>query len=86
MRRKGNTMADRRRTDNVIYVEGSEETRRENERRRFGRRRTRAGIAVAVIVLMVLVLVGVYVYLKMRTYKGIKVVDSAETLYDSNAE
>lgn len=79
-------MADRRRTDNVIYVEGSEETRRENERRRFGRRRARASLAVAVIVLVVLVLVGVYVYLKMRTYKGIKVVDSAETLYDSNAE
>ena len=72
--------------DNVIYVSGSEETRRTNEARNAARRRNSSILAVSILVLVVVVLVGVYVYFKMKTYKGIKVVASNDTVYDSNAD
>ena len=71
--------------DNVIYVSGSEETRRENARRKADRQKSRVTTFVIAAVLLIIVVVGIYVHLKIQTYKGIKVVSSVETVYDANA-
>ena len=74
-----------KKNDNVIYVSGSEETRRANQERAAKRRRSRTGLMAAILAVVVLVIVGTFVYFRMRNFKGIKVVDSSETMYDSNA-
>ena len=74
-----------KKNDNVIYVSGSEETRRANQERAAKRRRSRTGLMAAILAVIVLAIVGTFVYFRMRNFKGIKVVDSSENMYDSNA-
>ncbi|MCR5212999.1 MAG: DUF5711 family protein [Eubacterium sp.] len=78
-------MSDRE-DDNIIYVSGSEETRRENDRRTVERRKTSVTLILIILVGLVVVGVAVFVHLRMRTYKGVKVLSSAETSFDSNAD
>ena len=75
----------RRSDDNVIYVSGSEETRKENERRNSERKKNRTTAIMVVLALVVIIGVAVFVYMKMRNFKGIKVIQSSETTFDSNA-
>ena len=71
--------------DNVIYVSGSEEARQENVRRKADRQKSRVLTFVIAAILLIIVVVGIYVHFKIQTYKGIKVVNSVETVYDANA-
>ena len=79
-------MAGRRKTDdNVIYVSGSEETRRENERRQSEQKKSRTTFIMIILAIVVIIGVAVFVYMKMRNFKGVKVISSSETTFDSNA-
>ena len=78
-------MSDRE-DDNIIYVSGPEEVGRENEKRQAEQRKTGMTIILVVMVALVIVGVAVFVHLRMRTYKGVKVLNSAETSFDSNAD
>ncbi|MCR4847142.1 MAG: DUF5711 family protein [Eubacterium sp.] len=79
-------MAGRRKTDdNVIYVSGSEETRRENERRQSEQKKSRTTFIMIILAIVVIIVVAVFVYMKMRNFKGVKVISSSETTFDSNA-
>ena len=74
------------REDNVIRVGGSDEVWRDNERRETKRRRTKTTVIMIAILVIVIAAVSVFVYLKMRNFNGIKVVRSADTVYETNAE
>ncbi len=72
--------------DNVIHVDSSEELRRRNENEAIERRRSRTTTFLVLIVIAVVAVVAVYVFRRMRSYNSIKVVKSAETVYEANAE
>ena len=78
-------MAEKSR-DNVIHVSGSEEVREQNLRRAEEGRRFKVSSTLIIILLVMLVIGGVYIYSHIRTFNAIKVVKSAETVYEANAE
>ena len=78
-------MSDRE-DENIIYVSGSEETRNENLRRENARKKNRTTALIVLLVVLVALGVGVYVHLRMRTFKGIKVISTAESSFDSTAQ
>ena len=78
-------MAERNR-DNVIHVDSSEEVRQQNQERMKESHRIRVNAGLLVVALMILVIVGIYIANRMRSYNGIKVVKSAETVYEANAQ
>ncbi len=78
-------MADFR-EDNVIRVGGSEELRQENERRAASRHRLKSGLVFGFILVMIVTVVAIFVFMKMRTFNGIKVVSSTDTVYETNAQ
>ena len=72
--------------DNVIHVDSSEELRQENQNRFREHRRIRINAGFVVVALLVVVIAGIYIFSQMRSYNGIKVVKSAETVYEANAQ
>ena len=70
--------------DNVVYVNGSEETQEHNKRvqREISRRKKIVFFAV----LIVAAVAGIVIYIMLhKEYKGYKVVKSAETNYENTA-
>lgn len=74
------------RGDNVIHVGGSKEVSEMNERRNQSARIKRTGLIVVLFLLMVIGGVSAFVYLKLRNFRGYKVLHSAETVFEANAE
>ena len=73
-------------TDNVIHVDSSEEVREQNVRHASDRRRERISIVLVAAIIIVIAFVAVYVFKRMRNYNAVKVVRSADTSYEANAE
>ncbi len=73
-------------TDNVIHVDSSEEVRERNIRYASDRRRERISIFLLAAIIVVIAVVAVYVFRRMRNYNAVKVVRSADTSYEANAE
>ena len=71
---------------NIIDVGGDAELRAENLRRQNRRRTGRARLFVLFFLLLVAGGVAWYVYTTIREFKGYKVLNSADTTYEVNAE
>ncbi len=72
--------------DNVIHVDSSEEVRRQNERLAADRKRAKVNLFLIIAVILVISGVAVFVFRRMRNFNAIKVVKSADTVYEANAE
>ncbi|MBR6173787.1 MAG: hypothetical protein IKQ49_11580 [Eubacterium sp.] len=71
---------------NIIDAGGDPELRAENLRRQSRRRSGRARLFVLLFLLLVAGGVAYYVYTTIREFKGYKVLNSADTTYEVNAE
>ena len=76
----------RKRRGNIIEVGGDPELRRKNEERREKKRAGKARLFVLLILLAVVIGVVWYVYSGIREFQGYKVLHSADTTYEANAE
>ena len=76
----------RKKHGNVIEVGGDPELRKANEQRRETKRAGRARLFVLLVILLVAIGVVWYVYHGIGEFQGYKVLHSADTTYESNAE
>ena len=75
-----------REDDNIIYVDAPEEVSQENASRAAAQKRISTTIILFILILLVAGGAGLFVHLRMKSFKGIKVLSSAESSFDSNAE
>ncbi len=71
---------------NVIRVGGDPQLAEENIHRRKRRRANKARLFVLLLLLAIAGGVAYYVYTTIREFKGYKVLSSADTIYEANAE
>lgn len=70
--------------DNVIYVDGPEEARENNDKARQAGRGRKKLLLTLLVVLILIAIVFVY-YICHREYKGYKIISSNETNYENTA-
>ena len=74
------------RRDNIIEMNGPEELEEENSRSRSRYTQVRTGFIVFFFLAIVVAAVIIYVRMSLREFKGYKVIASAETVFEANAE
>ena len=74
------------RDDNLIEQDETENLEEMNRRNRARYTRTRTGFVVVIFLALVIAGVMFYVHITMREFKGYKVLHSAETVFEANAE